>query len=59
MKNVKITNSTRTTDANARRIAREYVAANFRTVENFTASGYQEIEVSKPSPNSELRIFAK
>ncbi len=59
MKNVKITNGTRTTDANARRIAREYVAANFGTVENFTESGYSEIEVSKPSTNSVLRIFSK
>lgn len=59
MKNVTIVNATRTTDANARRIARQYVANNFGTVENFVNSGYVEIEVSKPSPNSELRIFAK
>ena len=59
MKNVTIVNATRTTDANAQRIARQYVANNFGTVENFTNAGYVEIEVSKPSPNSELRIFAK
>mgnify|MGYP007003532473 FL=1 len=59
MKNVTIINGTCTTGANARRIAREYVAANFETVENFTNCGYKEIEVSKPSPNAELRIFAR
>lgn len=59
MKNVTIINSTRTTDANARKIASDYVKNNFYSVENFVNAGYTEIEVSQPSPNAQRRIFAK